>query len=114
MFVDFCVPPALTCKDLAVAHQTVLTFSRTSVLTLRRPTVTDFFYWCASWGRASILAEVPRFGVGTAPYVCPGCVVVEADKITIPPDKNALRPYYQARKEHPNFPVLPIRGQTYR
>lgn len=76
--------------------------------------MTDLFYWCASCGRVSILAEVARYGVGPSPYMCPGCVIVEADKITIPPDKNDLRPYSQARKEHPNFPVVPTRGQTYR
>ncbi len=74
----------------------------------------DLFYWCASCGRVSILAEVARFGVDYFPYICPGCAIVEGDKITVPPDKDDLKPYAQARKEHPHFPEVPIRGQTYR
>jgi hypothetical protein len=60
------------------------------------------------------LAEVARFGVDSAPYICPGCAIVEGDKITVPSDKNKLMPYARARKEYPNFPVVPTRGQTYR
>jgi len=76
--------------------------------------VPDLFYWCASCGRVSILAEVARFGFDYAPYICPGCAIVEGDKITVPPDKNDMKPYAQARKEHPNFPEVPRRGQTLR
>lgn len=74
----------------------------------------DLLYWCASCGRVSILAEVAKFGVGTAPYMRPGCVIVEGDKITIAPDKNDVKPYSQARKEPPSVPEVPTRGQTYR
>ena len=61
-----------------------------------------------------MLAEVARFGVNYSPYICPGCAIDEGDKITVPPDKNDLRPYSQARKEHPNFPEVSTPGQTYR
>ena len=73
----------------------------------------DLFWWCESCGRVPILAEVAQFGVGYSPYICPGCATVEGDKITVPPDKNKLMPYAQARKQHPDFPEVPTRGHTY-
>lgn len=76
--------------------------------------MTDLLYWCESCGRVSILAEVARFGVGYSPYICPGCAIVEGDKITVPPDKDKLLRYAQARKQHPQFPETPVRGRIYR
>jgi hypothetical protein len=76
--------------------------------------VTDLFYWCGSCGRVSILAEVARFGLRVAPYICPGCAIEQDGRIVIPPDKNKLIPSAQARQRHPNFPEVPTRGETYR
>ena len=44
----------------------------------------DLFFWCATCGWVSILAEVARFGVDTYPYLCPACAVEEEGQVKVP------------------------------
>jgi hypothetical protein len=72
-------------------------------------------YWlCRSCGRASSLSEVARPGeIGMSPYFCPGCVVIEGDRTTIPHGTNQLVPWSWARDQNPALPVVPVTGTIY-
>lgn len=71
----------------------------------------DLFFWCATCGRVSILAEVARFGVDTYPYICPACAVEEEGQVKVPAGTSDLKRWSQTRVEHPNFPLVPTRGR---
>jgi hypothetical protein len=74
------------------------------------------FYWCRSCGLFSTVADVARWGIGTYPYMCPGCVVTDSEgKLTIPPGTNALIPWpvREFEAQYSGLPEAPVPGGVY-